>query len=390
MTAYRTIDDYQLLGKRVLLRTDLNIPMVSGGFTDTARIEKAVPTLNEILAKGAGVFLVSHLGRPEGKIVKEYSLEPMVSVLQSFLPNTNIRFSFDGQDKPEPGEVILLENLRFNPGEEENTPDFAEFLSKLGDIYVNDAFSCSHRAHASIDGVARLLPSAAGRLMQRELGALDQALNNPAHPVAAIVGGNKISTKLGVLENLIEKVDHLIVGGAMANTFLYANGVTVGSSLCEENMGDTARSIIEKANINGCILHLPVDAVVASELSEGVGSDIVCVDKIPVEKMILDVGPQTVENIRVLISTCKTLVWNGPLGAFEFKPFDAGTNSAARTAAEYVGAGKLIVVAGGGDTMSAMANAGVTDKLSYISSAGGAFLEWLEGRILPGVSVLMD
>ena len=222
------------------------------------------------------------------------------------------------------------------------------------------------------------------------MGALDQALNNPAHPVAAIVGGNKISTKLGVLENLIEKVDHLIVGGAMANTFLYANGVTVGSSLCEKNMRDTARSIIEKADINGCILHLPVDAVVASELSEGVGSDIVCVDKIPVEKMILDVGPQTVENIRVLISTCKTLVWNGPLGAFEFKPFDAGTNSAARTAAEYVGAGKLIVVAGGGDTMSAMANAGVTDKLSYISSAGGAFLEWLEGRNLPGVSVLMD
>jgi phosphoglycerate kinase len=364
--------------------------MVGGSFTDTARIEKTIPTLEEILSKGAGIVLLGHLGRPKGQIVYEYSLEPLIPVLKSFLPNINIRFSIDGQDSPEPGEIVLFENVRFNSGEEENSPEFAETLSKLGDIYVNDAFSCSHRAHASIDGVARLIPSAAGRLMQRELEALDQALNHADHPIAAIVGGNKISTKIGVLENLINKVDHLIIGGAMANTFLFASGVTIGSSLCEKDMANIASSIVEKAVVNDCMLHLPVDVVIASELSEGVGSNIVTTNEIPAEKMVLDIGPQTAKNIGVLIDRCRTLVWNGPLGAFEFKPFDSGTNMVAGAAAKRVEVGKLVVVAGGGDTMSAMANARVTNQLSYISSAGGAFLEWLEGKVLPGVSVLMN
>ena len=390
MSKYRTLDNYEFSGKRVLLRADFNIPVVEGSFTDTARIEKTIPTLNEILAKGGSIVLISHLGRPNGQIDPKYSLEPLVQVLRSFLPNAKIRFSPNGKDVPRPGEIVLLENLRFNTGEEENSSDFAQFLGNLGDIFINDAFSCSHRSHASIDGVAHLMPSAAGRLMQRELEALDRALDQPARPVAAIVGGNKISTKLGVLENLLDKVDHLIVGGAMANTFLFANGVTVGSSICEMDMADIARNIIDKAVCNDCMIHLPFDAVVASELVEGAKTNILNINEIPKGKMILDIGPRTAENIEVLIGKCKTLVWNGPLGAFEFKPFDSGTNSAAVAAAELVESGKLIVVAGGGDTMSALANAGVVDKLSYVSSAGGAFLEWLEGKTLPGVAVLMD
>ena len=390
MSRYRTLDNYEFSGKRVLLRADFNIPAVEGSFTDTARIEKTIPTLNEILAKGGSIVLISHLGRPNGQIDPKYSLEPLVQVLRSFLPNAKIRFSPDAKDVPQPGEIVLLENLRFNPGEEENSRDFTQFLGNLGDIFINDAFSCSHRSHASIDGVAHLMPSAAGRLMQRELEALDKALDQPASPVAAIVGGNKISTKLGVLENLLDKVDHLIVGGAMANTFLFANGITVGSSICEMDMADIARNIIDKAVCNDCMIHLPFDAVVASELVEGAKTNILNINEIPKGKMILDIGPRTAENIEVLIGKCKTLVWNGPLGAFEFKPFDSGTNSAAVAAAELAESGKLIVVAGGGDTMSALANAGVTDKLSYVSSAGGAFLEWLEGKTLPGVAVLMD
>ena len=390
MSILRTLDDFELKGKRVLLRVDMNIPMQGGIITDTTRIEKTIPTLTEVLTKGAGIVLSSHLGRPNGRPIKKYSLEPLVPVLKSFLPNTNISFSPDGRHPAHPGEIVLLENLRFNSGEESNQPDFAEFLSKLGDIYINDAFSCAHRAHASIDGVARLIPSAAGRLMQRELEALDQALTNPVHPVAAIVGGNKISTKLGVLENLIHKVDHLIVGGAMANTFLYATDVNVGSSLCEEDMVKTARNIIDKARCSNCMIHLPVDAVVAPKLSDGSASKVVSIDAIPSEKMILDVGPGTLDNIEAVLGASKTLVWNGPLGAFEFKPFDAGTNAAAKSAARLTEAGKLLTVAGGGDTMSALADAGVTDKFSYVSSAGGAFLEWLEGKTLPGVAVLME
>jgi phosphoglycerate kinase len=389
MSIFRTLDDFDMTGKRVLLRVDFNIPIHNGIITDTTRIEKTIPTLRYILTQGAGIVLCSHLGRPEGTVVEKFSLEPLTPILKSFLPNINISFSPDGKLAAQPGEIVLLENLRFNPGEESNKSDFAKFLSKLADIYINDAFSCSHRAHASIDGVAHLMPSGAGLLMQQELEALDHALNNPAHPVAAVVGGNKISTKLRVLENLISKVDHLIVGGAMANTFLSAFGVPVGTSLCEENMATTARNIIDKAKNSDCKIHLPVDAVVSSKLSDGSASSIVSINTIPEKMMVLDIGPGTVDNIKALLDTCKTLVWNGPLGAFEFKPFDAGTNTIAKAAARLTAAGKLLTVAGGGDTMSALENAGVTKKFTYISSAGGAFLEWLEGKILPGVSVLM-
>jgi len=390
MPTYRTLDDLDLAGKRVLLRVDMNVPMRDGAVTDTARIEKIIPTITEILAKGAGIVLASHLGRPKGQVAPEFSLEPLASVLSSFLPDTDVIFSADGSHVAAPGEIVLLENLRFNPGEEGNDPAFAQSLAALGDIYVDDAFSCAHRAHASIDGVARLLPGAAGRLMQQELDALSNALENPAHPVAALVGGNKISTKLGVLENLITKVDHLIVGGAMANTFLFANGVAVGKSLCEEDMADTARKIIANADAAGCTIHLPIDAVVAAGLEEGIAIETVAIDAIPADQMMLDVGPETAAQITDLLQSCKTLVWNGPLGAFEFKPFDQSTNTAAQAAATLTKAGTLLSVAGGGDTMAAMQNAGVTETFSYISSAGGAFLEWLEGKTLPGIAVLME
>ena len=334
MSSFRTLDDFNLAGRRMLLRADINVPMRNGIATDTARIKRIIPTLNEVLKEGVGVVLCSHLGRPNGQVIKELSLETLLPLLNAFLPNTKINFSPRGEVAVQPGEIVLLENLRFNPGEESNEPAFAEFLSKLGDIYINDAFSCAHRAHASIDGVARLMPSGAGRLMQRELEALDCALNNPSQPVAAIVGGNKISTKIRVLENLIGKVDHLIVGGAMANTFLYASGVSVGSSLCEKDMADTAENIIKKAENCNCEIHLPVDAVVSDELNDGATSNNVSIDSIPPEKMVLDVGPETADNIGVLLGECKTLVWNGPLGAFEFKPFDAGTNAIAKAASK--------------------------------------------------------
>jgi phosphoglycerate kinase len=390
MPTFNTLDDLDLAGKRVLLRVDMNVPMRDGTVTDTARIEKIIPTITEILAKGAGIVLASHLGRPKGQVMAEFSLEPLAPVLNSFLPDTKVIFSADGSHAAQPGEVVLLENLRFNPGEEGNDSEFAKSLAAQADIYINDAFSCAHRAHGSIDGVARLLPAAAGRLMQQELDALNNALENPDHPVAAIVGGNKISTKLGVLENLITKVDHLIVGGAMANTFLFAGGTAVGKSLCEEDMADTARDIIAKAKVAGCRIHLPVDAVVAAGLEEGIATETVGIDAIPADQMMLDVGPATAAEIAGLLESCKTLVWNGPLGAFEFKPFDAGTNAAAQAAAKLTTAGSLLSVAGGGDTMSALANAGVTETFSYISSAGGAFLEWLEGKTLPGIAVLID
>ncbi|MBT7953785.1 MAG: phosphoglycerate kinase [Rhodospirillaceae bacterium] len=389
MSSFRTLDDLDLAGKRVLLRVDMNVPMRDGVVTDPARIEKIVPTITEILAAGAGIVLASHFGRPKGKVVPEMSLEPLAKILSSYL-DTDVLFSADGAHVAQPGEVVLLENLRFNAGEEGNDPDFAESLAAHGDIYVNDAFSCAHRAHASIDGVARLLPAAAGRLMQQELEALGNALENPAHPVAALVGGNKISTKLGVLENLITKVDHLIVGGAMANTFLFAAGIAVGKSLCEEDMAATAKTIIAKAKATGCEIHLPVDAVVAGALAAGTDTATVAIDAVPEDQMILDVGPETAAAISALLDNCKTLVWNGPLGAFEFEPFDQGTNAAAQAAAKLTQAGTLLSVAGGGDTMAALANAGVSETFSYISSAGGAFLEWLEGKTLPGIAVLME
>jgi phosphoglycerate kinase len=390
MPTFRTLDDLDLAGKRVLLRVDMNVPMQGGAVTDTARIEKIVPTIVEILENGAGIMLASHFGRPKGVVVPELSLEPLAAVLNSFLPDNEVIFSSDGSHAVAPGEIVLLENLRFNSGEEGNDPAFAQSLAAHADIYIDDAFSCAHRAHASIDGVARLLPAAAGRLMQQELEALNDALENPAHPVAAIVGGNKISTKLGVLENLITKVDHLIVGGAMANTFLFAGGVQIGKSLCEEDMAETARRITAAAKGTGCSLHLPVDAVVAAGLEAGIAAETVAIDAVPEDQMILDVGPESAGKIAELLTDCKTLVWNGPLGAFEFTPFDAGTNAAAQAAAKLTEKGALLSVAGGGDTMAALANAGVTETFSYISSAGGAFLEWLEGKTLPGIAVLME
>ncbi len=389
MPSFKTLDDFDITNKCVLLRVDFNIPMEGKTVSDTTRIEKIIPTIKEILDKGAGICLLSHFGRPKGKVVAALSLEPLIPVLKSFLPNIRIIFSPAGEHKTQPGEVVLLENLRFNPGEESNDRKFSKYLSSLGDVYVNDAFSCAHRAHSSVDGVARLMPAAAGRFMQQELEALDDALNKPSHPVAAVVGGNKISTKLNVLGHLVGKVDHLIVGGAMANTFLSAKGMKIGSSLFEKDMVSIANEITYKAEKSGCMMHLPVDAAVATGLRDGSSSKIVDIKSIPAEKMILDIGPDTAKKIEQLISSCKTLVWNGPLGAFEFKPFDTGTNAVAQSAARLTNAGNLLTVAGGGDTMSALSNAGVTASFSYISSAGGAFLEWLEGKTLPGVIALM-
>ena len=389
MPTFRTLDDLDLAGKRVLLRVDMNVPMRDGVVTDPARIEKIVPTISEILTGGAGIVLASHFGRPKGEVVPEMSLAPLAEVLSGYLVDTEVIFSADGAHVAQPGEIVLLENLRFNAGEEGNDPDFAKSLAAHGDIYVNDAFSCAHRAHASIDGVARLLPAAAGRLMQQELEALCGALESPIHPVAALVGGNKISTKLGVLENLITKVDHLIVGGAMANTFLFSAGLTVGQSHSEEDMAETARTITAKAKETGCKIHLPIDAVVAGALEAGTATATVAIDAVPADQMILDVGPKTTAAISALLSDCNTLVWNGPLGAFEFEPFDRGTNATAQAAAKLTQTGSLLSVAGGGDTMAALANAGVTETFSYISSAGGAFLEWLEGKTLPGIALLM-
>jgi phosphoglycerate kinase len=390
MSLFKTLDDLDIVGKRVLLRVDMNVPMQHGNVTDNVRIEKIIPTITEILDKGAGIVLASHLGRPNGRVVADFSLKPLLLVLKSFLPNTDIFFSADGSHIPRPGQVVLLENLRFSPGEERNDPEFSKALAELGDVYVNDAFSCSHRAHGSIDGVARLLPASVGRLMEKELDALNNVLENPNHPIVAIVGGNKISTKLAVLENLITKVDHLIIGGAMANTFLYASGVPVGKSLCEEKMANTAINIMAKAKSSGCLVHLPVDAMVADELKEGIAVEVVAIDAISVDQMILDVGTKTTAQIINVLEACSTLLWNGPLGAFEFKPFDKGTNVAAQAAAKLTQAGSLLSVAGGGDTMSALENAGVKEDFSYISSAGGAFLEWLEGKTLPGIAVLME
>ena len=390
MVNFKTIDDLDLKGKRVLVRVDLNVPMNKGKITDQTRAERVIPTVKEILEKGAGVILASHLGRPHGKVIPDYSLKPLIPILQTLLPNRNITFSPDGTKEPRPGEVILLENLRFNPGEENNGLDFSRFLSGLADIYINDAFSCSHRAHASTEGVTQLLNSAAGRLMEAELQALDLALENPKHPVVAVVGGNKISTKLGLLENLLKKVDHLIVAGAMANTFLYALGNSVGRSICEASMANVALDVMENAKLLDCKIHLPLDAVLAKKLEDDSKIIVAKKDSIPSDLMILDIGPDTVSSIITLLNNSRTLLWNGPLGAFEFKPFDEGTNRIAQAAADLTTQHRLATIAGGGDTMAALKNAQVSHSFSYISSAGGAFLEWLEGKKLPGITPLLN
>jgi len=393
----RTLDDLgDVVGRTVLVRLDLNVPMQDGEVTDASRIERSVPTVAELRDKSAKVVVLSHFGRPKGKRESSMSLRPLCRPLGQALGGIEVAFAEDCIGEPaeravaalQPGEVLLLENLRFHPGEEKNDPAFADQLARLGEFYVNDAFSASHRAHASITGLAERLPSAAGRLMQAEIEALSRALDRPDRPLGAVIGGAKVSTKVEVLGNLIEKVDLLVLGGGMANTFLYARGTPVGRSLCEKDLAETAREIMAKAEARNCQIVLPIDARVATEFKAGARSSVVPIELVPEEAMILDIGPGSAEQIQGAIARCKTLVWNGPLGAFEIPPFDAGTTAVARMVAERTQAGKLMSVAGGGDTLAALAHAGVLEQFSYVSTAGGAFLEWLEGKELPGVAVL--
>jgi phosphoglycerate kinase len=395
MSGFRTIDDVNVAGKRVLIRVDLNVPMENGRVTDMTRIERTAPTIKELAEKGARVVILSHFGRPGGKRVKEMSLQPLVEPLSKVL-GRKVAFATDciGSEAGEvvsklaDGEVALLENLRFHSAEEKNTKEFADKLAVQGDIYVNDAFSCAHRAHASTEGLAHLLPAVAGRLMQEELEALTKALGNPERPVAAIVGGAKVSTKLELLGNLVGKVDRLVIGGGMANTFLHAKVIDIGKSLSERDLADTAREIMRKADAAGCLIILPADAVVATEFKAKAPHLVIPVDAVQKDHMILDVGPKTVELLQRELALCKTVVWNGPLGAFELEPFDAGTVAVAKCVATLTKEGKLLSVAGGGDTVAALAHAGVEDDFTYISTAGGAFLEWMEGKTLPGVAAL--
>ena len=395
MPSVRTIDDLDVAGKRVLVRVDFNVPMKDGKVTDTTRIDRTVPSLKELADKGAKVIVLSHLGRPKGKKNLEFTQKPVAEALSralgkpvAFAPDCIGPEAKKVIDALKPGGFAMLENVRFYGEEEKNDPEFARKLAEMGDVLISDAFSASHRAHASVEALARLLPSAAGRLMQAEIEALSAALEAPKQPAAALVGGAKISTKLDVLGNLTEKVDQIIIGGAMANTFLAALGKDVGKSLCEHEMLDNARAIIEKAKKAGCEIVLPTDAVVASEFKEGSPSTTVSVDNVPADKMILDVGPDSISGLNRRLSGLKTLMWNGPLGAFEVSPFDKGTNEVAQQAAKLTKEGKLMSVAGGGDTVAALAHAGVEQDFSYVSTAGGAFLEWLEGKTLPGVAVL--
>lgn len=395
MAKFHTLDDLDVAGKRVLVRLDLNVPIKDGNVTDTTRIDRAIPTIAELSDKGARVILLSHFGRPKGEIVAEMSLGPVAGPLSEALGRDVIfchacigQVADGAVDALEDGEVLLLENTRFHPGEESNDPDFAKHLADLGDIYVNDAFSAAHRAHASTEALAHLLPSAAGRNMEAELTALAKALSDPERPLVAIVGGAKISSKLDLLGNLVQKADCLVIGGGMANTFLAAQGKPVGKSLCEHDLGDTARDILAKAEKAGCEIVLPHHVVVAEEFAEGAPAKSISIDRMPADAMILDIGSEALAELAVRFEGAKTLVWNGPLGAFEISPFDTGTNAAARKVAELTKAGSLLSVAGGGDTVAALNNAGVAQDFSYVSTAGGAFLEWLEGKELPGVKAL--
>ena len=395
MTDFNTIDDMDLDGKVVLTRVDLNVPVENGQVTDATRIEKIVPTVKDIQAKGGIPVLLAHFDRPKGQRVDSMSLQPIVPVLEKALGQPVV-FSPDTIGGPakrvvaalKQGDVALLENTRFHEGEEKNDPTFAASIAALGGAYINDAFSAAHRAHASTEGLAQLLPSGAGRLMEAELKALDAALGNAERPVIAVVGGAKVSTKLDLLKNLVEKVDYLAIGGGMANTFLVAQGVEVGKSLAERDMADTAREIMEKAQQENCKILLPVDIVVAREFKAGAESEILPVDQCPADAMILDAGPQTVDALRAAMKESRTLIWNGPLGAFEIEPFDRATNAAAQAAAELTRDSGLISVAGGGDTVAALNKAGVAGDFTFISTAGGAFLEWMEGKELPGVAAL--
>ena len=393
--AFRTLDDVDVAGKRVLLRADLNVPVRDGVITDLTRIERLTPTISELAERGARVIVVSHFDRPKGTRVPHMSLRPVTAALRDVL-GRDVFFADDcvgpvateAVARLENGQILVLENTRYHPGEETNDPTMARELAGLADLYVNDAFSTAHRAHASTEGVARHLPSHAGRLMQRELEALTAALEHPERPVAAIVGGAKISTKLELLGNLVGRVDVLVIGGAMANTFLAAQGVKVGKSLQEADMHETARVIMAQARDAGCDIMLPVDAVTATEFRANAPTRVVPINDVPADAMILDVGPQTVAALVARLPSLRTLVWNGPLGAFETPPFDAATTALARAVAAATKAGHLRSVAGGGDTVAALKHAGVVDQMSYVSTAGGAFLEWLEGKILPGIRAL--
>ena len=390
---WKTLDDMNLAGKRVLIRVDINVPMKDGKVSDATRIERIVPTVRDVLARGGLPILIAHFGRPKGKSVLDLSLRATLPALQQAL-GCKVGFieTLEAAEnltaEAQAADVLLLENIRFHPGEEQNDPAFARRLAGLGDVYVNDAFSAAHRAHASTEGLARLMPSCAGRLMQAELEALEAALGTPARPVVAVVGGAKVSTKLDLLGNLVERVDHLVIGGGMANTFLAAQGIDVGKSLCEHEMADTAREIMARAATAGCEIILPEDVVVAREFAPHAPSQTVPATECPADAMILDAGPNTVARIFTAFESARTLIWNGPLGAFEIAPFDAATNAAALKAAELTRAGALVSVAGGGDTVSALNQAGAAADFTYISTAGGAFLEWMEGKTLPGVAAL--
>ncbi len=395
MTGFKTLDDLDAAGKRVLVRVDLNVPVVDGQITDFTRIDAIKPTITELVDQGAKVVLLAHFGRPKGQVVPEMSLKPIAPAVSDRIGRP-VAFAADCVGEPASqaietmtdGDILLLENTRFHAGEEKDDAALADQMATLGDAYVNDAFSAAHRAHVTTHGLARRLPAYAGRLMERELSALNAALGKPERPVVAIVGGAKVSTKIDLLENLVTKVDALVIGGGMANTFLAARGIDVGKSLCEHDLAETAKRIEEAAEKNGCAIVLPEDAVAAKEFAVNAEAVTDLVSQVPADHMILDAGPASIDAINTWIAQAKTLVWNGPLGAFEIEPFDRATVACARFAAECTKTGKLMSVAGGGDTVAALAHARVAGDFSYISTAGGAFLEWLEGKTLPGVAAL--
>ena len=396
MSGFRTLDDMgDVAGRRALVREDLNVPMEGTRVTDDTRLRAAAPTIAELADRGAIVLVLAHFGRPKGERRADMSLAPVTGPFAQVL-GREVRFiddccgeaAEDAVKSLQPGDIAVLENSRFHKGEEKNDPALADAIARLGDVYVNDAFSAAHRAHATTEGLAHRLPAFAGRSMQAELEALEKALGSPEHPVAAVVGGSKVSTKLDVLKHLVARVDHLVIGGGMANTFLAARGVDVGKSLCEHDLADTALAILDAAERADCTVHLPYDVVVAKEFRANPPTRTVNVHEVAADEMILDIGPAAVEALADALKTCRTLVWNGPLGAFETPPFDAGTMSLARTAAALTKAGALVSVAGGGDTVAALNQAGVADDFSFVSTAGGAFLEWMEGKELPGVKAL--
>jgi phosphoglycerate kinase len=394
--AFQTLSDLNAKGKRILLRVDFNVPMQDGKITDATRIERALPTIRSLQEQGGKVIIMAHFGRPKGKDLSE-SLRPVAQKLQELL-GTPVQFATDciGDEAQnvvnalKDGDVAVLENVRFYAEEEKNDPSFVKQLAALGDVFVNDAFSASHRAHASISGLADVLPAYAGRLMEEELNALQTGLEKPVQPVMAVVGGAKVSSKLSVLNNIVTKANMLVVGGGMANTFLFAKGYDVGASLCEQDMADEARTILETAKKHNCEIILPVDVVVAKEFKANAANETKSIDAVASDDRILDVGSATIDLIKERLATTKTVLWNGPMGAFEIEPFDKATNALAQAVAQATSTGQLVSVAGGGDTVSALEHAKAADQFSYISTAGGAFLEWLEGKTLPGVKALED